>query len=105
MLVEWNFNLGTILPLVFAAGIFYAITKADMKTLKENIVKIDRALEKQTETIAQISVQKSQLENLFKQISDIQQAQILSDKRLYDLSRGRGWVHDRDRQAVDGEYP
>jgi hypothetical protein len=90
---EWNFNLGTILPLIFAAGIFYAVTKSDMKLLKDNVVEIKAALARQSETIQQIAVQKAQLEEL-------QKAQRLADQRLYDLSRGQGFVRER----IDGEY-
>jgi len=97
---EWNFNLGTILPLIFAAGVFYAITKSDMKILKENVVEIKATLARQSETIQQIAVQKSQLENHAAQLAETQKAQRLLDQRLYDLSRGRGFV----REVINGEY-
>ena len=97
---EFNVNLGTIIPLIFAAGVFYAITKTDMKALKDNVVEIKAALAKQTETIAQIAVQKSQLENQANQLAETQKAQRLLDQRLYDLSRGRGFV----KEVLDGEY-
>ena len=97
---EWNFNLGTILPLIFAAGVFYAITKTDMKALKDNVVDIKATLLRQSETIAQIAVQKSQIENHYAQLAEIQKAQRLLDQRLYDLSRGRGFI----KETIDGEY-
>ena len=100
-----SFNWGTILPLVFTAGIFYAITKNDIKTLKDSIMKINEAMDKQTQTIQQISVQKAQLESQSAQITEILRAQRLTDDRLYDLSKGQGWIKDRDRKTVDGEYP
>ena len=97
---EWNFNLGTILPLIFAAGVFYAITKTDMKALKDNVVDIKATLLRQSETIAQIAVQKSQIENHYVQLAEVQKAQRLLDQRLYDLSRGRGFI----KETIDGEY-
>jgi len=97
---EWNFNLGTILPLIFAAGVFYAITKTDMKALKDNVVDIKATLLRQSETIAQIAVQKSQIENHYAQLAEVQKAQRLLDQRLYDLSRGRGFI----KETIDGEY-
>ena len=99
----WETNLGTIIPLVFTAGIFYAVTRNDIKALKDSIVKIDRAMEKQTETIQQISVQKAQLESQSAQIAEILKAQHIVDQRLYDLSRGQGFV--KYRSSVEGEYP
>lgn len=99
---EFNVNLGTILPLVFMAGVFYALTKSDAKTLKEAIVDIRSALAKQTETISQIAVQKERLDNQERQLTATQAAQVLLDKRLYELARGKGWV--RGHGGVDGEY-
>lgn len=102
---ELNVNLGTVIPIIFAAGVFYAVTKNDIKTLRDAIVKIDKAMEKQTETIQQISVQKTQIESQSAQIIEMQKAQRLLDERLYDLSKGQGWIKDRHRKTVDGEYP
>lgn len=100
---EWNFNLGTILPLVFTAGIFYAVTKADIKALKEAVVEIKGTLVKQTETIAQLAVQKAQLESQAAILAEMQKLQRVTDARLYDLSRGRGFIKG-DRPGIDGEY-
>ncbi len=98
---EWNFNLGTIVSLIFAAGVFYAITKADLRVLKDNIVEIKATLKQQTETIAQIAVQKAQIENQAAQLAETQKAQRLLDQRVYDLSRGHGFV----KEAIQGEWP
>lgn len=100
---EWNFNLGTILPLIFAAGVFYAITKSDMRVLKDNVVEIRSALAKQADTIAQIAVQKERLDSMGSAIAATQSAQKLQDQRLYDLSTGRGFV--RSSGGIDGEWP
>ncbi len=93
--LEWNFNLGTIIPLIFAAGIFYAVTKADMKTLKENIIEIKGSLAKQTEIIMQLAVQKERLDNQSKQINQLRDEITL-------LRRGEGYI--QTRKTIDGEY-
>jgi hypothetical protein len=103
---EWNFNLGTILPLIFSAGVFYAITKTDIKALKDNIVEIRSSLARQTETLSQLAVQKAQLESQAAFIVEIQKAQRIIDQRLYDLSRGRGFIQGNgERSGINGGFP
>lgn len=99
---EFNVNLGTILPLIFMAGAFYAMTKADMKVMKENVVEIKVALRAQSETIQQIAVQKERLDSQERLLAATQASQVLMDKRMYELARGKGWV--RGHGGVDGEY-
>lgn len=100
--LEWNFNLGTIVSLIFMAGVFYALTKSDMKVLKENVVEIKATLKQQTETIQQIAVQKERLDNQERIMTATQAQQVLTDRRVYDLARGKGWI--RGHGGVDGEY-
>jgi hypothetical protein len=90
---EFNFNLGTILPIVFSAGVFYAITKADMRVLKDNVVDIKAQLKIQTETIAQIAVQKERLDNQGRRIDDA-------------LEEIRAMRSSRDYlRRIEGEWP
>lgn len=91
---NWDFNLGTILPLIFAAGVFYAITKADMRMLKDNVTDIKAQLKAQTEIITQLAVQQERLDQQAKDI-----AQLREEILLIHLSQKEALR----RKTVDGD--
>jgi hypothetical protein len=99
---EFNVNLGTILPLIFMAGAFYALTSTTLKALKDSVMKIEIAMAEQSKTIGQIAVQKERLDSQDRLLASTQATQALMDRRLYELARGKGWV--RGHGGVDGEY-
>lgn len=95
MFTNWDWsslNLPAIIPVIFAIAGFYWVTKYDMKTLKENVVEIKRALARQTEIISQLAVQKERLDNQGTLIGSMQVAQRQAEQRLYELSHGQGFV-------------
>jgi len=91
--IEWTINIGTILGVVFVAGAFYLTTKQDLKKIKEDLVMLNKA-------VAEIAVQNNRLDNQDQMIASLQKQQTVQDARIYELSRGRGFV----RKEVDGEY-
>ena len=91
--IEWTLTLGTIASLMFIAGGFYFVSKNDIKTIKEDLKMLNKA-------VAEIAVQNARLDNQGAMIAATQKAQGILEARIYDLSRGRGFI----TQATDGEY-
>ena len=84
--VEWTFNLGTIVTLIFVAGGFYFVTKAELAALRADLRKLN-------DVITDLAVQNNRLDN-----QDNQLNQLREEIRL--LRRGQGYI----QRDVDGEY-
>ena len=103
--IEWTVNVytvgSTVLSLVFITGGFYFVTKNDMKVMKDNVVAIKGDLEKLTELMRDVAVQKSEIENL-RSLVTAQAGEIATmNERVFKLSQGRGFI----QRELDGEYP
>lgn len=93
--IEWTVNAYTIAVVIFVIGGFYFVTKSDMKVMKENVVAIKGGLEKLTELMVAVAVQKTEIEHLRNQIAD-QAAHIAKlEDRIRDLSSRSGGSEQR----------
>lgn len=102
--IEWSFNLGTIVVLIFATGGFYWVTKYDMRVLKDNVLAIKEDMKMLNKAVSDIAVQTTRLDNQEKMIVSIQATQAVNETRVWELSRA---VAEglRSRGALDGQWP
>lgn len=93
--LEWR-DIISVAAIIFAAGGFYAGVrgnKRDLHEIKEDLKMLNKA-------VSEIAVQNNRLDNQDAMIAALQKQQVIQDARVYELSRGRGFI----KKEIDGEY-
>jgi len=98
--IEWSFNAYTVGALIFTVSGFYWATKISMGTLEKNVVGIKDELQKLTELMRDVAVQKTELENL-RGLVTAQAGELRTvNERLFKMAQGQGFM----QRELDGEY-
>jgi septal ring factor EnvC (AmiA/AmiB activator) len=86
----------------------FLATKFDIKAVKKDLCEfkaIIKEIKDETkmlrETVAQIAVQNTRLDNQGTMLAATQQKQERLEQRIYDMQRGKGFI----QKDIDGEYP
>ena len=95
--IEWTINAGTIIGVICVAAGFYATTRSDLKKIKEDLIMLNK-------TVSEIAVQNTRLDNQDTLIIALQKQMSIHEERVYQLSKGKGWIKQENRHGIDGEY-